>query len=326
MSTEDLWFSQTPVAKFQRAMLTPASWLYALGWESYASIYRLGLKWAEEAHRPVVCIGNLVVGGAGKTPATIATARVLTEMGKHVVISASGYGSPRSAGASIAPSGPLLAAEWGDEPAMIRWLMPDTPLIIGRRRVLAAELATQQFPDAVLLMDDGFQHLPLRKHVTVLLDADPPPNAKCLPAGPYREPRRNRNKADLVLGDQFKFVRQPLGFIDTTGRQASPPNEAVMLCAIGAPEPFAQALQAAGIRLASQLRRPDHDPLTAGNLFDGLDRNTALVVTAKDWVKLKVRPDLADRRILIALQDAQVEPAAEFKLWLAERLARVRAT
>ena len=232
----------------------------------------------------------------------------------------------RSEAASIAPMGPLPAAKWGDEPAMVRWFLPEVPVIVGRRRVLAAELATKHFPSSVLLMDDGFQHLPLRKHVTLLLDQDHPVNRKCLPAGPYREPRRNRRMADLVFGAQFQLVRRPLRFISPTGDEVEAPTEADMLCAIGTPDAFAQALRDIGVKLLTQVRRPDHDPLTAGNLFDGLDRNTALVVTAKDWVKLQARSDLDGRNIFIALQKAGIEPEAEFRTWLSERLALVRAS
>ena len=326
MAFENVWLAPGFDAAITRVVLTPAAWLYALGWEVYASMYRLGFKRPIEAHRPVICVGNLIVGGSGKTPATMAVARTLEAMGERVVVSVSGYGSPRSEAATIAPEGSLDPAEWGDEPAMIRWLMPDLPLIVGRRRVLAAALATQHFPGAVMLMDDGFQHLPLQKHVTLLLDPASPENARCLPAGPYREPRRNRAKADLIFGDRFKLLRMPLSFIDEFGVAAEMPMTANMLCAIGAPGAFERALVDVGVAVGAQVRRPDHDPLTGGNLFDGLDPSTALVVTAKDWVKLKARHDLGDRRILIALQDARIEPEAEFRAWLAERLARVRAS
>src|ERR1022692_4001728 len=121
MPFEDVWHSPTLGAAVSRILLTPASWLYAFGWEAYASTYRLGLKRPKEAHRPVICIGNLVVGGSGKTPATLAVAQLLLDMGEPIVLSVSGYGSPRSEAASIAPMGPLPAAKWGDEPAMVRW-------------------------------------------------------------------------------------------------------------------------------------------------------------------------------------------------------------
>jgi len=324
MRFDELWAAKTPTAAASRILLTPTSWLYAFGWQVYASVYRLGLKRAAEPHKPILCVGNLVVGGSGKTPATLAIAGLLQSMGESVVVGMSGYGSPHSEAAAVAPQGPLDAAEWGDEPAMVRWLAPEVPLIVGRRRVLAAELATKHFPGSVLLMDDGFQHLPLRKHLTLLIDPANPPNVRCLPAGPYREPRSNRCNADLVFGDKFAIERKPLRFVDPAGKPSDAPKTANMLCAIGSPESFAESLAEAGVSVAGQVRGPDHDPLTAGNLFDGLDRSTALVVTAKDWVKLRSRSDLDERPILIALQDASIEPEADFRTWLGERLAQIR--
>jgi tetraacyldisaccharide 4'-kinase len=325
MRIQDLWNSQSAVAVLGRVVLTPASWLYSFGWECYSFTYKLGLKKASEPFKPVVCIGNLTVGGTGKTPITLAIARQLVAGGKPVVLSLSGYGSPRSESASVAPEGPLNAVDWGDEPALVRSLLPEIPMIIGRNRVTAAKLAAAHFPGFVLLLDDGFQHLPLKKHVTILLDDSSPKNKQCLPAGPYREPRRNRVNADLILGEKFKLVRSRLRFEDTTMGPIDPPVKASMLCAIGNPDAFAQSLRDVPVELAETRAMPDHDQLTAGNLFDGLDCSVPIVVTSKDWVKLKGRSDLSGWQILIAQQDVEIEPQAEFINWLIHQLSAVRA-
>ena len=299
-----------------RAALTPLSLLYAGGWQTYLATYRLGLKRADSPHRPVLCVGNLQVGGSGKSPLVLHLAALLRDMEKEVVVSCSGYGSPRAEAASLAPEGPLDAAEWGDEPAMFRLLAPDLPLVVGRRRVLAAKTVQESHPDAVMLMDDGFQHLPLRKTLSLVLDPSDPPNRLCLPAGPYREPRGNRRRADEVLPGRFRVVEEGAWFEDEGERVALPSSFAV-LCALGQPARFLAALP--GEPLMARLL-PDHDPLTAGTLFDGMDPAVPVVVTAKDWVKLRVRPDLAGRRILVARHSVRVEPAAEFRAWIGERL------
>ncbi|HVL40476.1 MAG TPA: tetraacyldisaccharide 4'-kinase, partial [Fimbriimonadaceae bacterium] len=213
MRAEEIWYGDGWKPAAVRTLLTPLSWLYTLGWQSYLGMYRLGLKRPQEPHRPVLCVGNLVVGGSGKSPLVLHLARLLRNLGQDVVVSASGYGSPRAAGASVAPDGPLDPAEWGDEPAMLRWLQPDLPIVVGRRRVLAAQLVARSWPGSVMLMDDGFQHLPLHKHLTLLLDPDIP-NSQTLPAGPYREPRVNRSRADLVLPGAFRVQRRSLRFVD----------------------------------------------------------------------------------------------------------------
>src|SRR5215212_3930294 len=118
MHWSEVWHGRAASARLARAALTPVSWLYAAGWQVYLATYRLGIKKAQAPHFPVLCVGNLQVGGTGKSPITLYLVNVLRELGREVVVSSSGYGSPRSESATVAPSGPLEATEWGDEPAM----------------------------------------------------------------------------------------------------------------------------------------------------------------------------------------------------------------
>ena len=300
-------------------MLSPLGALYALGWWGYQSVYSFGLKKPFEPHCPVVTVGNLIAGGTGKTPMTLFVATVLQEAGRGVVVSASGYGFPRSASASLAPDGELKASEWGDEAAMIRMFRPELPLIVGRDRVEAARIAHQHFPDSVLLMDDGFQHLRLRQHVTLLL-APETPNSFCLPAGPYREPRSTGlRRADLVLpGSEFKVVRSRT--IGAPSEGLGPDKKVNVLCALGRPHQFLDSLRSDGYRLGTVRCLPDHDPLTAGTLLNGFDLETPLLVTAKDWVKLRDRGDLEGRTVLMAKYDVSVEPREGFTDWLRLKL------
>ena len=320
-----LWDSPAPKARLARAALTPLSWLYAGGWQAYLAAYRLGLKKAQAPHRPVLCVGNLQAGGSGKSPLVRHLVDVLRGMGREVVVSCSGYGAPRAEAASLAPPGDLDAAEWGDEPAMLRMLVPDLPLVVGRRRVLAAEIVHEAHPNAVMLMDDGFQHLPLRKTLSIVLDPLSPTNARCLPAGPYREPRGNRRRADLLLPGEFRVEEE--GWLEDRGQGTgdrcptlSPvpcPSPFNVLCALGQPARFLASLP--GTPTVARLL-PDHDPMTGGTLFDGMDPAIPVVVTAKDWVKLRARGDLAGRTILVARHAVRVEPAEAFQRLLAERL------
>jgi len=124
MHWREVWFGTSPQSRVLRVLLAPLSLLYWLVWEGYLLIYRLGLKKPSEPHRPVLCIGNLVAGGSGKSPVTLYVAELLTAAGRKVVLGCSGYGAPHSEGATWAPDGPLDAREWGDEPAMFRALAP----------------------------------------------------------------------------------------------------------------------------------------------------------------------------------------------------------
>ena len=301
-------------------LLAPFGGLYALGWWTYQSMYGLGLKKPYEPHIPVVTVGNLIAGGAGKSPTALFVADVLNRMDREVVMSCSGYGFPRSVDATLAPDGELSAHEWGDEPAMVRMLRPELPLVVGRDRVMAAKIVHQSHPGAVMLMDDGFQHLRLKQHLTVLLDGVPA-NPFCLPAGPYREPRSSgRKRGGLVLpNDRMTLFRGGTVVQDRNGSLVSP-QETNVLCALARPYRLTDTLVREGYVLRTVRNLPDHDPLTAGNLLTDFDRETPLLVTAKDWVKLRDRKDLEGRSVLIANYEVRIEPLAEFEAWLQQQL------
>ena len=319
MQPGDIWSGKTFGGRIVRGVLTPASWLYAAGWQSYVAIYRANLKRAAHPHSPIVCVGNLLVGGAGESPLTLHLVDVLRRMGREVVVGASGYGSPRAEAASVAPEGPLDPREWGDEPAMMRLLIPDLPLVVGRRRVLAAEMCHRRWPDSVLLMDDGFQHLPLEKDLTIVLDPAKPDNVRCLPAGPYREPRSNRGRADLVIPGEFSIVSEPTVFTDARGDEIKL-TSGFVLCALARPIGFVEAVRASGVDVMGERLVPDHDPLDAGTLLDGIPSDVPVIVTVKDWVKLALRSDSANRQFAIARHSVRVEKSGPFQEWLRDRL------
>lgn len=325
MDARKLWFGKGLPERALRYALWPLSLLYALGWRAYLGLYQTGIKRAKHPHRPILVVGNLTTGGSGKSPLTIHLAQLLGEMGYDVVLSLSGYGSPRAEAAQIAPDGPLDAREWGDEPAMTRRLLPEVPLIVGRRRVLAAELCAERFPKAILLMDDGLQHLPLQKDLAILLDEPAPANPFCLPAGPYREPRSRRNSASLRIPCRFKIVELPLRFESPSGESVEAPEEANVLCALGRPEKFLESLAFAGVQVRTHRLLPDHDSLSAGTLLESFSREVPLTTTAKDWVKLRLHPDLDGRDIRIARHEIMIEPYEAFRDWLQAKLDEIGA-
>lgn len=304
---------------------TPLSLLYSAGWRIYVWLYSSGFKQAAKPHQPCVVVGNLTAGGSGKTPFTLWLAGELTKRGHKVVVGMSGYGSERAQGATQAPDGQLSATRWGDEPAMARWLEPDLPLIVGRDRVLAAEIAHNAFPDHVLLMDDGFQHLRLAADIRLVIDPEPE-NWLCFPAGPYREPRSvGRKRATRVLKYGSDLVRTGTAFFGPTGKPATLPDRANCLCAIANPFRFHDALHEAGMELLEGEVRPDHDSLQAGSLLNQFAPEIPLVVTAKDFVKLRERPDIAGQKLVIG--DYRVLPVDVdgFMAWLEGKIVEVMA-
>jgi tetraacyldisaccharide 4'-kinase len=314
MRIEEVWFGKSALAVAARFALLPLAGVYALGMAGYRAFYRLGLKQAKKSQAKIVCVGNLAAGGSGKTPVTIHIAQVLRRQGHAVVIGCSGYGSPRSEAATLAPGGPLDAAEWGDEPAEIRDSLPDIPIIVGRRRVLAAEICAREFPNAVLLMDDGFQHLPLAKDVTILIDP-PTTNRFAFPAGPYRESRLLTAPTVTIPNETFKIHYSNLTFSSPIAKG----EKVNILCAIAKPERFLEALRQHGLELVTVKTLGDHDPLTAPDLLTTTNPYP-WVVTGKDAVKLRARKDLDQAKIIVATRTATIEPSTDFAEWLTMEL------
>lgn len=303
-----------------RVLVSPLSGLYAIGWTAYRLVYDLGLKRAYIPEVPSVCIGNLRVGGTGKTPMTLTVSKILLESGRSVVLSVSGYRSPAAEGASPAPEGPLDPGRWGDEAALLRSWLPDAPLIVGRDRVLAAQIAELDHPDKVLVLDDGYQHLRLSCHLAVLLDP-PSWNTWCLPAGPYREPRRSgRKRASLVLPNEgYELVRE-WSLCDTDGLPAEVPPQVQALTAVARPDALVRAIQGAGSEVIYHIAERDHDPLDGSDVWESFRSDLPIVVTGKDWVKLARNPATAPAPILVADYTWSVEPEDRFRAWLLDSL------
>ncbi|MER3414434.1 MAG: hypothetical protein C4341_09450 [Armatimonadota bacterium] len=193
MRWESIWYPDSAVGQILSAALAPLGWLYAAGWRVYLGTYALGLKRRAHVSIPVFCAGNLEVGGSGKTPLAIALADLLEEMRLRPVVSVSGYGSPSSVGARLhAPGEALEAKTHGDEAALVRMKRPALPLIIGRDRVAAARLAVEAGAGS-LVLDDGFQHLPLGRAGDLLVWQSAGTDAAC-PLGHYVSRRAARGE------------------------------------------------------------------------------------------------------------------------------------
>jgi tetraacyldisaccharide 4'-kinase len=319
MTIQEVWYGSSSAAKTIRVLLLPLSWLYALGWQIYLWGYKVGIKKPYKPSCEVICVGNFSAGGTGKTPTVIFIANCLRDLEVPFVIGCSGYGSPRSVGATVAPAGSLDAGDWGDEPAELRECLPDVPLIVGRARVTASKLCESEFPGSVLLMDDGFQHMPLAKDVSIVLDPETS-NSFTFPAGPYREPRSSGIKrANLVIPSaDFTHHFSALSYFATGGVQVPAPSKAWVLTAIGRPDKFVSALKDSGVNISGTVILPDHDKLELD--FDAFAKDLPVVVTRKDWVKLRQSSRNTSVDFIIAERSATIEPVSEFKKWLKMKL------
>ncbi|MFM9874717.1 MAG: tetraacyldisaccharide 4'-kinase [Fimbriimonadaceae bacterium] len=305
-------------------ILFPLSLLYQLGWCAYLAIYQFGLKKAYSAQIPTICVGNCTAGGSGKTPFTLYLAEALTNRGHQVIISTSGYGSPRYSGAALAPGGELDVNIWGDESTLFRHLLPDMPLIVGHDRVEAAKVAEKNFPNGILLMDDGFQHLRFKAGISLIIDPILE-NDFCFPAGPYREPLSiGTKRATRVLNYDEDIHPLPLEVTSFSGEKLPKQSAIQALCAIGQPHRFLNGLEAMGFQLKRTKILPDHDPLNAGNLLSEFDPNLPLLVTAKDFVKLKYHPDIS--RFNVAIVNYRVAPRdpESFFSWIESKIDELK--
>lgn len=317
MDAGKIWYSTRWKHKVLRFALFPLSLLYGLGWGVYRTTYKFGLKKPSYPHSAVLCVGGLVSGGAGKTPIVLAIAKYLVSQGVQVVLGCSGYGSPRSEAATLAPDGPLDPAEWGDEPSLMRMQLPDVPIIVGRRRVLAAEICSTHFPYALLLMDDGFQHLPLGKNLTIVVDPVHPKNKLLFPAGPYREPRSSAKNASLVLRDDGTYYHRS-STLESGAAIVQRGQFVKVLTGIGKPDEFCAQLIRMGFVLDEVVALQDHDPMTKKDLIPKGWAEMPIAVTLKDWVKLSKRQDFSDHNWIL-IQD-KVTLTDSFKSWLLEQV------
>ena len=326
------WWREPSLAS---ALLAPLAAAY--GAVAQARLERRGRR----AGVPVVCIGNLTVGGAGKTPTAFAVARMLAAAGERPVFLSRGYGGALVGPVVVDPS-QHRAREVGDEPLL---LARAAPTIVARNRVMGAGFAAGA---SVIVMDDGFHNPSLAKNFSVLVvDARRGiGNGRVIPAGPLRAPvdaQLTRAQALVVVGASSRalaiaelartrnipilqtYLRADTGFIaELAGRRV------LAFAGIGDPEKFFATLAEAGIALAGTRSFPDHHrytPAEAGALCNEAERDgLVLVTTEKDLARLSGEDQLKQlvgraKALPVTLAFAD---EALFKSLLLEKVAAAR--
>jgi tetraacyldisaccharide 4'-kinase len=301
-------------------LLGPISWIYGLLVSGRRQLYSLGVFKSERFPVAVVVVGNVVAGGAGKTPLVIALARHLQAQGRRVGVVSRGYGRSGDDTLEVGINTPVDMS--GDEPALIKRALA-APVFVATRRADAVRALLAAYPDtSVVLCDDGLQHYGLARDIEIAaFDDRGIGNGWLLPAGPLREPWPERlgHGVDFVVhtGQNPAFAgfsssrRLADHAVDAHGGRpalsALQDSPVTALAAIAEPEAFFTMLRQRGLTLHRTLALPDHDDFK--NLdFAGLAGQTVLC-TEKDAVKLFSRPDSVNTKLLAVPLEFTPEPA-----------------
>ncbi len=294
------WYDRHPRASLSRTLLRPASWLWA-----WATARRIARAAPADPGVPVICVGNLTMGGSGKTPIVREVLARLTARGLKAEALSRGHGGRFTGPLKVDPA-VHLAADVGDEPLM---LARTGPVWIARDRLAGARAAAAAGAD-VLVMDDGHQNMSLAKALSlVVVDGEtrdgewPFGDGSVFPAGPMREPlAAGLARADAVVlltpTDLAEpdpellalFGETPVLIARLEPAAMPPPGRQLGFAGVGKPWKVERALTAAGCELVDFIPLPDHVTYDAGLLNDlaarAADLDAGLVTTEKDWIRL----------------------------------------
>ena len=312
-------------ASFLRGILAVLAYVYVAGLRLFLLPYRLGIRRKTRLPCPVISVGNLTVGGTGKTPMTTRVCRLLQSRGLRVCVLNRGYRGANEHGAAIVSSEriELTPQEAGDEAHLLASLLPGVPVIVGKDRRITGKLAYERFHPDVIVLDDGMQFYQLHRELDlVLLDAQRPfDNGWTFPRGLLREPPSHLNRAgcivitnsDKVEPDHVDALRRQVGVLAPgkpifTSKLAPTRLQALdrsrvlpdtwlagrsvaLLSAIGNPGSFAAQVRMSGAEALHHAAFPDHHELTGGELQQVIEKACsvnaeAVIVTEKDAVKL----------------------------------------
>lgn len=289
------WLRRGPLA----CSLLPLSLLFAAAASARRLLYRLGILRRARLPVPVVVVGNIVAGGAGKTPVILELLQHLRERGLRAGVVSRGYGRSTTDCREVLDAS--SAADAGDEPLLIRQ-RSQVPVFVAARRAQAAQALLASYPGTqVLLSDDGLQHLALARDVEIcVFDERGAGNGWLLPAGPLREPwprpvdliLRPATCSDLPGHSLERRLARTLrrGDGSTAALQDLRGQPVHAVAGIATPDAFFRMLREQGLLLATALALPDHARFEQSQVLRQLP--APLLCTEKDAVKLwQLRPD-----------------------------------
>jgi tetraacyldisaccharide 4'-kinase len=298
--------------------VSPLNAIFAAVVTTRNQLYDRGILRSRRLTGPVISVGNLSVGGSGKTPFVILLGELLNERGISFDVLSRGYRRRTRGVLLVDPGG--AAQDFGDEPLLIAGRLR-CPVIVGHSRYQAGVFAEKTFGPQLHILDDGFQHRGLARDFDIVMLTAEDLRGQLLPWGRLREPLAALRRADAVVLSEaidpgaIPVTDKPIWRVERSIRIADPPLNPVVFCSIARPQRFFEHLAGSGIRPVAQRIFRDHHAFSDADVRELIrlkDQHQAggFITTEKDLINLGPK-----RRQLGSVSVAQVlmrirDPAA----------------
>jgi tetraacyldisaccharide 4'-kinase len=274
--------------------LNPASSIYGLAVAGRNVLYERRLLPSKRLQGPVISIGNLSVGGSGKTPFVMLLGELLKARGVRFDVLSRGYGRQTRGALLVDPGG--SARDFGDEPLLIARRL-EVPVVLGEDRYQAGLLAEREFGPRLHLLDDGFQHRGLARDLDIVLVTADDARDRLLPSGRLREPLASLQRADVIVltagasPDLFPTDGKLVWRVRRGIVASNVPPRPVAFCGIARPQNFMLQLRKAGIEPVAEAVYRDHHAYTQHDIRELLalkaqGQAEGFVTTEKDAINL----------------------------------------
>lgn len=268
--------------------------IFGAGVRARNTLYTRGILRARNLQGPVVSVGNLSVGGAGKTPFVLLLGELLKARAVPFDVLSRGYGRQKHGIAQVDPAG--SSRDFGDEPLLLARRL-GVPVVVGEDRFEAGRFAERSFGPQLHLLDDGFQHRALGRDFDIVLVTPEDARDRLLPAGRLREPLNALSRADAVvlasgaLPESFSLPGKLLWRVRRGISLTNAPARPIVFCGIARPQNFLLQLRTAGVEPAAQALYRDHHQYSERDIQDLLklrqqSEAEGFVTTEKDAINL----------------------------------------